>query len=88
MKYKCETCFKRAEPGDERRLCAGGSTQPFISQLQLIIYDFHTTSCDLGPQNALGAGRAPPQGTATSTSPSPTGTVPRATRTALHRIWP
>lgn len=60
MKYKCETCFKRAERGDERRVCAGGSTQLSISQLQLIIYGFHNTSCDLGAQDALGAGRPPP----------------------------
>ena len=70
MKYKCETCFKRAEPRDERRVCAGGSTQPFTSPLQLIVYDFHNTSCDLGAQNALGAGRAPPQHTATGASPA------------------
>lgn len=31
MKYKCETCFRRAEPGDEQRVCAGGSSQPFPS---------------------------------------------------------
>lgn len=88
MKYKCETCFKRTEPGDEQRVCAGSSMQPFISQLQLIIYDFHNTSCDLGGQNALGAGRAPLQHTATSASLSPIGTVLIATCTVLRRIWP
>lgn len=88
MKYKCETCFKWAEPGDEWWVCAGSSTQPFTSQLQLIIYDFHNMSCDLGAQKAPGAGRAPPQHTATSASPILTGSVPIATRTALRRIRP
>lgn len=75
MKYKCQTCFKQAEPGDERRVCTGGSTQPFISQLQLIIYDFHSTSCALGAQN-------------TSASPALTGAVPIATCTARCRMRP